>query len=264
MSSSEALDEARDLPRASGRKVYHLDRKRVPHDLRPSFTDWNWLIPARNMVHHVGVGSETEETGITITGQGDDLGPIPSAPVGTKFAHHEDGVGQVLHRHPNRWMREPAAKRERLVVGPRQGHLDLFLSLCGCLQPPYAVLYVLSAPRASEPGRYQLESWLDLPQLREFVAPYREFFQGDARHHLWIFSHDSSATIVYDKHDLIYAYGPLDQFIEVLRQHGLDEGEFELPYPHYHNYFPEFDEQERALIQENRWKRTPIVPGVDD
>jgi len=208
--------------------------------------------------------SEAAEKGITLLGDGDTLGPIPSAPVGTKFAHHVDGVGQELYRHPHLWKREPAAHGERLLIGPREGHIDLFLDLCACLAPPYAVLYVLSVPRCSEPGRYQLEEWLNLDQLKVFVAPYRDFLQGDARHHLWIISHDSSATLVYDKHNLIYAYGPLDGYLEVLRRHGIEEGEFELPFPHYHNYFPEFDDQERAIIQGNRWRRTPIVPGVDD
>ncbi|HJP82066.1 MAG TPA: hypothetical protein VJ835_01050 [Fimbriimonadaceae bacterium] len=189
---------------------------------------------------------------------------LPSAPVGAKLAHHEDGVGQVPHRHPNLWKREPAGSGERLVIGPSSGCLDLFLQLCACAQPPYGLLYVLSVPRDSEPGRYQLEGLLELEELKQFVQPYREFLEGDARHHLWVSSHDRSATLVYDKHDLIYAYGPLDCYLGVLERNGVAEGEFELPFPHYHNYFPEFDEQERAIVGGNAWTRTPIVPGVDD
>lgn len=189
---------------------------------------------------------------------------IARAPVGAKLARHEDGVGQVIHRHPHRWRREPAGTGERLVAAPNRDFLDLFLALCECVQPPYAVLYVLSVPRGSEPGRYQLEGWLTHQELREFLEPYRDFLQGDARHHLWIHSQDSSATLVYDKHDLIYAYGPLERYLTTLESFGLQEGDFELPFPHYHNYFPEFDAMERAIIQENRWARTPIVPGVDD
>jgi len=186
------------------------------------------------------------------------------AVLGSKLGYHQDGVGQAPHRHPHMWKREPAAHGERLVIGPRDSFLDILLGLTACLQAPYSVLYVLSVPRGSEPGRYQLEGQLSLEELRAFVEPYRDFLEGDARHHLWIHSSESETTLVYDKHDLIYAYGPLDCYLEVLARHGMNQGEFDLPFPHYHNYFPEFDSLERAIIENHTWKRTPIVPGVDD
>jgi len=191
-------------------------------------------------------------------------GAMPGIAVGAKLAHHRDGFGPEAHRHPHRWRIEPAGHVQRLVVAPARDFLDLFLDLADCINPPYSLLYVLSVPRASDPGRYRLDGSLDSQALREFVEPYRDFFQGDARHHLWICSQDSSATLVYDKHDLIYAYGPLVKFVEVLGRHGLEEGEFELPFPHYHNYFAEFDAKEREIIASHSWKRTGIVPGVDD
>lgn len=184
---------------------------------------------------------------------------------GSKLAYHEDGVGQAPYFHPNVWKREPAGNTERLVIGPRGDFLDLVLELTQCLEAPYAVLYVLSVPRGgSEPGRYQLEERLEMPQLQSFLEPYRAYLEGDARHHLWIHSLDSSATIIYDKHDLIYAYGPIDCYLNVLSKRGLGEGEVELPFPHYHNYFEEFDAVERQIISSHTWRRTPIVPGVDD
>ncbi|MBC8064428.1 MAG: hypothetical protein H7Y17_06340 [Chlorobia bacterium] len=191
-------------------------------------------------------------------------GPSSRAPVGTKLAYHLDGVGQAPHRHPHLWKREPAANGERLLIGPKEGFLDLLLQLADCLEPPYAILYVLSVPRVSEPGRYQMSGRLDRQQLQEFVEPYRAYLEGDARHHLWIHSHDSTATLVYDKHDLIYAYGPLDCYLDVLEKNQLMAGQFELPFPHYHNYFPEFDETEKLIIASHEWKRTGILPGVDD
>jgi hypothetical protein len=183
----------------------------------------------------------------------------------SKLAYHLDGVGQAPYRHSNAWKREPAGNTERLVIGPQGDFIDLVMSLTACLQPPYAVLYVLSVPRGgSEPGRYQLWDRLDLDQLSAFVEPYRSYLEGDARHHLWIHSLDSAASIVYDKHDLIYAYGPLDCYLQTLTERGLTEGEVELPFPHYHNYFEEFDSMETQIIAGHTWRRTPIVPGVDD
>lgn len=184
---------------------------------------------------------------------------------GSKLAYHEDGVGQAPYRHPNTWKREPAGNTERLVIGPGSDFLDLVVRLAECIQPPYAVLYVLSVPRGgSEPGRYQLEERLEFQPLKSFLEPYRGFLEGDARHHLWIHSVDSAATIIYDKHDLIYAYGPLDCYLQVLSDRGLVEGEVELPFPHYHNYFEEFDTLETEIVGNHSWRRTPIVPGVDD
>lgn len=191
-------------------------------------------------------------------------GSPPQTPVGTKLAYHLDGVGPSQYRHPNLWKREPAANGERLLIGPNHSFLNLYLELAKCLQPPYTVLYVLSVPRVREAGRYQLEGALDWDGLKAFLEPYRTYLEGDARHHLWLHSHDSSATLVYDKHDILYAYGPLDCYIETLERNGLKEGEFDLPFPHYHNYFPEFDREEAHLIDSHTWKRTGILPGVDD
>ncbi len=181
-----------------------------------------------------------------------------------KLAHHLDGVGQVAHRHPNLWYREPAGNGERLVIGPSGNYLDLFLDLAECLEGPFAVLYVLSVPRVHESGRYQCEDLLDFAQLKAFLEPYQAFLEGDARHHLWLHSQDSKATLVYDKHDQIYAFGPLECFLRVLNEHEIQEGNFELPFPHYHNYFPEFDKDEDRIINSHTWRRTGILPGVDD
>jgi hypothetical protein len=81
---------------------------------------------------------------------------------------------------------------------------------------------------------------------------------------VWIHSPDSSATIVYEEHNLIYAYGPLDCYTQILSERGFQQGNIELPFPHTHRYHDEFDETERQIIQNHAWRRTPLLPGVDD
>lgn len=184
--------------------------------------------------------------------------------VGTKLGHFLPGGVQAKFHHPHVWQREPAGNQERIVAGPKSGFVDLVLKLVECLKPPYAVMYVLSVPRVCEPGRYQLESLVSLEELRSMVEPFTSFLEGDARHHLWIYSAESAATVVYDLHDLIYAYGPLDCYIETLTAAGLSEGKVELPFPHMHNYFAEFDADEEKMISSFSWKRTGLLPGVDD
>lgn len=194
----------------------------------------------------------------------DSQPPLLHAELGTKLGYFVTGTGQVPYSHPHTWRREPAGNGERIVAGPSGGFIDLTLQLVGCLEPPYSVMYVLAVPRRSEPGRYQLDRTLELDELRLMLEPYRAFFEGDARHHLWIYSHPSASTVVYDLHNLIYAYGPLNRYIEVLEQAGLREGDVELPFPHYHNYFEEFDADEERIIRSHSWKRTGLLPGVDD
>jgi hypothetical protein len=42
---------------------------------------------------------------------------------------------------------------------------------------------------------------------------------------LWLHSHDGNATIVLDRHNLIYTYGPLDGFERALIGAGVQRGE---------------------------------------
>lgn len=186
------------------------------------------------------------------------------AEFGAKLGHLVAGGKNVPYAHPHVWQKEPAGIRKRIVAAPKGDFIDLVLSLASCFDGPYSVLYILAVPRKSAPGRYQLECTLTLTELRSMLEPFTEYFQGDARHHLWVYSQSSRGMLVYDLHNLIYAYGPLKAYIKVLEEAGMSKGKVELPFPHIHNYFPQFDEDEERLIQTYSWKRTDLLPGVDD
>jgi hypothetical protein len=47
--------------------------------------------------------------------------------------------------------------------------------------------------------------------VEKFLNEFGRFVREDSRHDLWVRSHDDDATIVLDRHNLIYAYGPLDE-----------------------------------------------------
>ena len=70
-------------------------------------------------------------------------------------------------------------------------------------------------------------------------------------------------TIVYDRHNVLYAYGPLDKFVEVLQANGLKEGKVELPAPHWHGYHPEFDKAQSQVLSRLQWIHSPLRPGDD-
>jgi hypothetical protein len=149
---------------------------------------------------------------------------------------------------------------ERIVVGVPGGDPVVFERLGRCLEGPYWLLFVLHTPRGEgEPGRYQSPE-IEPERFNAFLARYGAFLSGDGRHDFWLRSPSSEATIVWDRHNLIYAYGPLDDYISALRGLGFSEAEVSIPFPHAHNYRPEFDSDAKTLLLEFEWTRTPLKP----
>jgi hypothetical protein len=96
-------------------------------------------------------------------------------------------------------------------------------------------------------------------EIEEFLHRFGTFLNEDARHDLWLRSRQENATIVLDRHNLIYAYGPLDVFERVLVTAGVQRGALpHAPDPHVHHYHAEFDDSERAVLLALQWKVTPL------
>jgi hypothetical protein len=62
------------------------------------------------------------------------------------------------------------------------------------------------------------------------------------------------ATLVYDRHELIYGYGPLEKFERVVRGRGMREGRPGIAAPHSHLYHAEHDEDEERVMGYWEWK----------
>jgi hypothetical protein len=73
----------------------------------------------------------------------------------------------------------------------------------------------------------------------------------------------AESTLVYDQHNVIYAYGPLNRFEEVLRKQGFKTGAVRFPSPHAHNYNPENDEEETRVLEYCEWLPTPLMKDDD-
>lgn len=61
--------------------------------------------------------------------------------------------------------------------------------------------------------------------MEGFLREFRAYFESDGRHHIWVSSLQASAlqasaTLVYDQHDVIYAYGPLESLQGYCRVRG--------------------------------------------
>lgn len=177
-----------------------------------------------------------------------------------KLAHRVGGEW-VEHSYAPRYTEEAmAGGSKRLVVGMPNGNA-VIERLADCLEPPFFVLYVLHTSRGEGPeGRYQSPP-LDRGEFSAFLARFSNFLGGDARHDLWIHSTADKATLVWDRHNLLYAYGPLDRFTAILRGNGFEPGRATVSFEHMHLYRPEFDAEAEQLMSFLEWNYSPLRPG---
>jgi len=175
-----------------------------------------------------------------------------------KLGHLVSGLW-VEHAHPAVF-RLPATDEEspRVVAGVPQGDPEVFARLTACLEPPYHLLYVLHTPRGEgAAGRYQSPP-LGHAELRAFMAEFGAFLARDARFDLWAHSPAENATVVWDRHNQLFGYGPLDRFAAELRALGFVPGEPEVAAPHEHHYHAGFDAQAAALLRAFDWSFSPL------
>lgn len=163
------------------------------------------------------------------------------------------------------WERQRTTGPERLCIAPRSNQIELLEKLSEEFKGPFGVLYVLVVPRGSgAAGRYQHSVPMERTVLKSFLGRYRQFLELDSRHHLWVADVSSDDQLIYDRHNLIYAYGNLPHYEGVLRAEGLRERQVVVPAPHVHHYHSEFDEDERSILEEYEWIFSPLRPQDDD
>jgi hypothetical protein len=162
--------------------------------------------------------------------------------------------------YPDVYAFEQTSGPTRLVIAPSANQVSILIDLLQLMSEPVGILYVLAVPRGgSEAGRYQTASPVSKAQAEEFLKSFKEYFEYDGRHDIWVASMSGSDQLVYDRHNVIYAYGPLPEFETVLLARGLGKVEVvRFPSPHTHNYHAAFDQDERNLLRRWRWKRSPL------
>jgi hypothetical protein len=167
------------------------------------------------------------------------------------------------YRHPAVWTREPTDERERLRIGSGIGTLDLFQWLAAVLGEPLFLLVVMRVPQVVEAGRWESVP-LTHAELARFVGRYGMLFEEDARAQLWVGELDGAGMLVLDEHDLIYAYGPLDRFEQVLREQGYEPGDPVVPVPHEHRYHRGLNDLETDLKRLWAWNRILPLDAVPE
>lgn len=153
---------------------------------------------------------------------------------------------------------EQNSSYERIIMGLTQGHINAILDFIAVLNGSFYMLYILHTPRAdNESGRYQSKK-LSYDEISVLFNNFRDFFENDSRHDIWVHSPETDTTIVYDRHNLIYLYGFNDKHIQILKKKELKKETVNIPSPHVHSYNAEYDTFESKIINDYQWRRTPL------
>jgi hypothetical protein len=176
-----------------------------------------------------------------------------------KLGTLDERGSDVEFRYGNLYDIEKTTGGSRLVIAPADGHDVLLGDLVELVDGPYHLLYVLLVSRLGrDEGRYQSPEQLSLADVCLFLKEHGHFLARDGRHHFWIGAADRSGLLVYDQHNVIYAYGPLAAFEGLLRRKGFHREEVRFPGPHTHHYHPENDAAEDRLFAAWEWIQFPL------
>jgi hypothetical protein len=176
-----------------------------------------------------------------------------------KFTNAETLDNEGIYDYGLLYMLESYPAYTRLKIGASASGIDLLMRLSDTLEAPFFCLYVLVVSRSETAvGRYQSPWIASRAELLDFLLDYKALLETDGRHHLWISSPDMGATLVYDRHNVLYAYGPLEKIAASLDEMGYRAENFELPFPHAHYFHSENDAKVEELLQYWDWQHFPL------
>jgi hypothetical protein len=174
---------------------------------------------------------------------------------------HMEADRWVAHSYPAVYRLSTSdEEQQRLVAGVPGGDPEIFMRLVACLEPPYFLLYVLHTPRGEgRPGRYQSPE-LSAHEFGSFVSQFKTFLAQDARFDIWAHSPPEQATVVWDRHNQLFAYGPIARFESELQKLGFSRGDPAVPAPHEHHYRAELDPLAARVLTALEWSYSPLRP----
>lgn len=152
----------------------------------------------------------------------------------------------------------------RLRIGPNGNHIRLIDRLSEKWSTPrYYVLYVsLVSHTGKKPGRYQ-SPILSKEDLDVFLYTHKDLLEGYGGHHLWVGHPENTDLLIYDQHNIVFAYGDIPGYHEVLSAEGFREGNFSIPCPHSHSYDPSLTQYEDDLFAYFDWLYSELQDGDD-
>ena len=164
-------------------------------------------------------------------------------------------------KYSNVWADEKTSDGgSRRVVAPETDQVECIIRLLNSMSGPFWLLYVLVVSRgANELGRYQSPAPQTKVDVEAFLVKFRGFLEKDGRHNLWIASASGSEMLVYDRHNVIYAYGSLKEWRSTLSAMQFSEvPQIRFPSPHSHHFHQSMDDEERRMMEHWDWNRTPL------
>jgi hypothetical protein len=170
-------------------------------------------------------------------------------------------------KYPNLWAAEKTSDGgSRLVIAPETDHVELMIRLLSAMSGPFWLLYVLVVNRGGgELGRYQSPEPQTTEDAGAFLKDFSAFLEKDGRHDLWIASASSSEMLIYDRHNVIYAYGSLSEWQIVLSDMRFSEVPLiRFPSPHSHHYHQSMDDEELRMVGYWNWNRTPLMSSDEE
>jgi hypothetical protein len=169
--------------------------------------------------------------------------------------------------YPNVWAtEETTGGGQRIVIAPAHDQVEVLIQLLQAVDGPFGALYVLVIPRGqSEPGRYQSPYPQTADTMKSFLRDFKTFLEIDGRHHLWIASASTSDLLIYDRHNVIYAYGPSEEWKLLLSQSGMNEvASIPFPSPHSHHYHQSMDSEEHRMVAYWKWNLTRLKKADEE
>jgi hypothetical protein len=169
-------------------------------------------------------------------------------------------LGTVRSGQDVAWIYEPGYARqvvggvERLVIAPGAAPVALLRELLPLLPETLWVLYVLITPRSdAQAGRYQSATKHTRDEVLALLARFEDYFANDGRHNLWLAA-PPAGQLVLDRHEAIYAYGPIAEIVARLKEKNFAEVEsIRIPVPHSHHFHEALDADEKAILEYWPW-----------
>jgi hypothetical protein len=174
-------------------------------------------------------------------------------------------VGEdVAWRYEPSYARQVVGGVERLVIAPSAAPVALLRELLALLPEPLWVLYVLITPRSEAPaGRYQSAEPHLRPEVLTLLDRFEDYLTQDGRHNIWLAA-PPAGQLVLDRHEVIYAYGPLAEIVARLKEKAFAEvATIRLPVPHSHHFHEEFDADERKFLTHWEWVQSELQETDD-
>jgi hypothetical protein len=167
-------------------------------------------------------------------------------------------------RYGNLFVGESGNGWSRLRIGPNGNHVHLLDRMSEKWSTPeYYLLYVsLVSHTGKNPGRYQ-SPILSKDDLDVFLYTYKDILEGYGGQHLWIGHPLNNDLLIYDHHNIIFAYGNIAGYREVLAAEDFKEGEFSIPCPHSHSFNPLLTQYEEKLFAHFDWVFSELQDGDD-